>query len=102
MGSHAGIKPNDVLDMTMEELQAFLDGFNNRLMDQHVQAINSGYWAGYYTNSGRKAKAPATHIKKLMQAGTKKKRKTAGDEGMEQQVARFEALERKRLNMPSK
>lgn len=86
--------------MSMEEYQAYLEGFNLRLLDRHAQAINIGFWAAYYTNGGKKAKSPAKQIAELKGKVGKaagKKRGTAGDEGMTEEIAKFEALERKRL-----
>lgn len=54
IGGQCGLKPNEVLDMSLDMFQAYVAGYSDRLFDQQVLAVQAGYWAGYYS----KAKHP--------------------------------------------
>ena len=54
IGGQCGLKPNEVLDMSLDMFQAYVTGYSDRLFDQQVLAVQAGYWAGYYS----KAKHP--------------------------------------------
>lgn len=37
--------------MSMDVFQAYVQGYADRLFDQQTIAVQTGYWAAYYTNS---------------------------------------------------
>lgn len=49
----------------MWEYNAFIGAYEERRKTDAVNAIMTGYYAAYYTNSGKKAKSPDELIKKL-------------------------------------
>ena len=51
IGYQIGLKPNDVLDMSMPMFKACVAGYEDRLFDLQLLSVHSGYWSGYYTNS---------------------------------------------------
>ena len=45
------MKPDEVLDMSLDVLGAVFRGYADRLHDQQILAVQSGYWSGYWSNS---------------------------------------------------
>ena len=37
--------------MDLGMLNAYLRGYGDRLLDQQTMSVQTGYWAGYYSNS---------------------------------------------------
>ena len=37
--------------MSLDVFEAFVSGYSDRLLDSQLLAVQSGYWAAYYTNS---------------------------------------------------
>lgn len=52
--------PNDILDMSLDVVQAVIKGYGDRLLDQQIVALQSGYWSAYY--SGAKHPKPVHKI----------------------------------------
>ena len=67
-----GLFPNDVLDLNMGQYQAALEGYSLRQIDDHILAIHTGYWVGYYNNAKR-PKSPSVMAKKLRKSSDNKK-----------------------------
>lgn len=57
LGFRIGLLPEQALDMSLDQFNACVDGYSNRLLDQQKLAAQQGYWAGYYSR--------ATHPKPL-------------------------------------
>ena len=51
VGSQCGLKPDEVLDMSFDVVQAYIRGYSDRLLDQQILAVTAGYWSGYYSNA---------------------------------------------------
>lgn len=51
MGGQCGLKPEEVLDMSLDVFQAYVKGYGDRLFDQQIVALQSGYWSAYYANA---------------------------------------------------
>lgn len=45
-----------------------VEGYTERLLDQQIQGLFTGYWAGYYSNSGSRTKPVKTILEKLEKA----------------------------------
>lgn len=60
-----GLKPDEVLDMSLEVFQACTRGYSDRLFDQQLIAVQQGYWAGYY-NRSKKPKSLKQIFEKLV------------------------------------
>ena len=56
--------------MSMDIFKAYIQGYSDRLFDQQILSVQSGYWAAYYSN----AKHPKP-LKKLIDEMTRKKNK---------------------------
>lgn len=52
--------PNDVLDMSLDMVQAVISGYGDRMLDSQIIALQSGYWSAYY--SGAKHPKPVYKI----------------------------------------
>lgn len=52
--------PNDVLDMSLDMVQAVINGYGDRMLDNQIIALQSGYWSAYY--SGAKHPKPLHKI----------------------------------------
>ena len=37
--------------MSLEVLYAYIKGYSDRLLDQQIIAVTTGYWSGYYSNA---------------------------------------------------
>ena len=37
--------------MSLDVFQAYIQGYSDRLFDQQIMSVQSGYWAAYFTNS---------------------------------------------------
>ena len=57
--------------MSMDMFKAYIQGYSDRLFDQQILSVQSGYWAAYYSN----AKHPKP-LKTLIAEMTRKKNKT--------------------------
>ena len=82
--------------MTLAEYMAYLEGARNQQMHREIQAINTGYWSGYYINAGKKAKPPAVHIQKMMKKTKQSEQRRVEIEDMNSEIAKFEKREQKR------
>ena len=65
-----GLTKDQVLDSSLEEFQAYVEGYSERLIDQQRIAVFTGFWAGYYNNTNH-AKPVGTVMASL---GKKKKK----------------------------
>ena len=69
-----GLKPNEVLDMSLDMFQACTQGYSDRLLDNQILGVQQGYWAGYYSRA-KKPKALGTIINKLLKTHNAEKSK---------------------------
>lgn len=78
LGSQAGLKPDEVLDLSLPVYQAVVDGYSARLTDLKVCAVLSGYYSGYY-NRAKRPKDVSKIIDSLLkeQSPSKKKEKVS-------------------------
>lgn len=56
--------PNDVLDMSLDMVQAVVNGYGDRMIDNQIIALQSGYWSAYY--SGAKHPKPVHKVAETM------------------------------------
>ncbi len=57
-----GLKPDEVLDMSLDVFRACSKGYQDRVFDQQLLGVQTGYWAGYY----QRAKKP-TPLKSIIE-----------------------------------
>ena len=43
--------PNDVLDMSLDMVQAVINGYGDRMLDNQIIALQAGYWSAYYSGA---------------------------------------------------
>ena len=60
-----GLKPDEVLDMSLDVFKACTKGYTDRLFDLQLLGVQQGYWAGYY-NRAKKPKSVKSILQKLM------------------------------------
>ena len=60
-----GLKPNEVLDMSLDMFKACSKGYTDYLFDLQLLSVQQGYWAGYYTKA-RKPKSLKSIIEKMV------------------------------------
>lgn len=70
-----------------------MNGYNQRLLDEHVVSIHTGYWSGYYANAKR-PKSPTVMAQKLRRASEKAQSNELGAKP-EVDVDAFQAKEKR-------
>lgn len=76
--------------MDLGVLRAVVQGYEDRLFDQQVIAVNAGFWAGYYTRS----KKPKP-LHSLIQSMLRKRNEVPQQHANEVDVEAFLARERR-------
>jgi hypothetical protein len=66
-GALIGLKPYEIWEIELWEYNMFIEGREIARKNDAAQAILTGYYAAYYNNNGKKAKAPDELIRKLFQ-----------------------------------
>lgn len=51
VAAQCGLKPDELLDMSLDTFNAVREGYADRLFDLQLLSIQSGFWSGYYGNS---------------------------------------------------
>ena len=46
-----GLKPSEVLDMSLDVFRACSRGYSAHMFDMQILGVQQGYWAGYYTRN---------------------------------------------------
>ncbi len=101
IGAQCGLKPNEVLDMSLDVFNAVIRGYSDHIFDLQVVAVHQGYWAGYYGRA-RKPKNLDTVLKKLLKAKSKDSRKNSQKKVTEVDVETFLKREQERLSKLNK
>ena len=99
IGSQCGLKPDEVLDMSLDVFRAVAKGYADRMFDLQLIAVHQGYWSGYY-NRAKKPKSLDSILRKMFKAKEKDENKSSGSEKKVEDVdvERFLAMERLRLS----
>ena len=63
--------PDDLLNLNLGQVQAVIDGYSERILDDTIQSVWTGYYASYFF--GKHPKKPTEIIEKLMQEFNKKR-----------------------------
>ena len=63
--------PDDVLNLNLGEVRGVIDGYSERILDDTIQSVWTGYYASYFF--GKHPKKPTEIIEKLMQEFHKKR-----------------------------
>jgi hypothetical protein len=51
VGAQIGLKPDEVLDTTLDVLKAMIQGYSDHIFDLQLVCTQAGYWAGYYSRA---------------------------------------------------
>lgn len=65
-----GLKPDEVLDMSLDIFRACARGYMDRMFDLQILGVHNGYWAGYYGRDKR-PKSVKSVIEKMARAHDK-------------------------------
>lgn len=60
--------------MSLDIFRACVQGYSDRLFDQQVQSVQSGYWAAYYSNT-KHPKPPKNLISEMVQQKLKSEKR---------------------------
>ena len=63
--------PDDLLNLNLGQVRAVIDGYSERILDDTIQSVWTGYYASYFF--GKHPKKPTEIIEKLMQEFYKKR-----------------------------
>lgn len=95
LGYSIGLLPEQILDMTLDVVEALVDGYSDRLIDLQSIAAQTGYWAGYYQSKRpKKIKDVVNSILKSKEYKHTKQQKTATTED---DVQKFQERELRRM-----
>ena len=61
--------PDDLLNLNLGQVQAVIDGYSERILDDTIQSVWTGYYASYFF--GKHPKKPTEIIEKLLQEKSK-------------------------------
>ena len=87
-----GLKPNELLDMSLDTLKACISGYSDRLLDMQILGVQQGYWAGYYSRA-KKPKSVKSIIRTLLQTKSEKQTKNYSVEKPDVNVDAFLNME---------
>ena len=62
--------PDDLLNLNLGQVQAVIDGYSERILDDTIQSVWTGYYASYFFR--KHPKKPTEIIQKLLQETSKK------------------------------
>ena len=91
-----GLKPSEVLDMSLDTFRACSRGYSARMFDMQILGVQQGYWAGYYSRT----KKPKS-VKSIVDKMVREKSRSAKPEKPDVDVEAFLKMEEqfnKRLN----
>ena len=98
IGAQCGLKPNEVLDMSLDMFKAVIQGYSDHIFDLQLVAVHQGYWSGYY-NRAKKPKSLGAMLKKMLKAKDKNDGRGYEQKRVEDvDVEKFLAMERLRLS----
>ena len=80
--------------MSLDTLNACIEGYQDRLFDNQLLAVHSGFWSGYYTNSKR-PKQLSTILDSLLRAKNKKFKKHSDEVDVDEFLRREAEFQRK-------
>lgn len=90
MGGRCGLKPEEILDMSLDVFKVYIKGYSEHIHDQEALMIQAGYWSGYYMGA-KHPKPPSTIIGMI----TKEGKDTSHNHSDEVDVEAFKEMERK-------
>ena len=80
--------------MSLDTLNACIEGYQDRLFDNQLLAVHNGFWSGYYTNSKR-PKQLSTILDSLLKAKNKKFKKHSDEVDVDEFLRREAEFQKK-------
>jgi len=69
LGAQAGLLPDALLNLNLGQVQAVINGYSDRIVDETCQCVWNGYYAAYFFS--KHPKKPTEIIKQLLQENSK-------------------------------
>lgn len=63
--------PDDLLNLNLGQVQAVIDGYSERIVDDTIQSVWTGYYAAYFFS--KHPKKPTEVIQKILKAKSQNK-----------------------------
>lgn len=89
------MNPNEVLDLNVGQVQAFVDGSEEARFYQRTLLVEQAYWTRVY--KGKKPKSPSDYIEVMRKEFDKAITGETSQHKQEVDVAAFQRLEQQRL-----
>ena len=86
-----GLKPNEVLDLNFDTFNAVVEGYTDRVFDQQLITVQTGYWSGYYSNS-KHPKSADSIMMKMIDSRRKSSKSNVSEIDVEEFLRREEAF----------
>ena len=91
-----GLKPSEVLDMSLDTFRACSRGYSARMFDMQILGVQQGYWAGYYSRT-KKPKSVKSIVDKMVREKSRPTKQEKPDVDVEA-FLKMEEQFNKRLN----
>ena len=91
-----GLKPSEVLDMSLDVFRACSRGYSARMFDMQILGVQQGYWAGYYSRT-KKPKSVKSIVDKMVREKSRSTKQEKPDVDVEA-FLKMEEQFNKRLN----
>ena len=91
-----GLKPSEVLDMSLDVFRACSRGYSARMFDTQILGVQQGYWAGYYSRT-KKPKSVKSIVDKMVREKSRSTKQEKPDVDVEA-FLKMEEQFNKRLN----
>lgn len=75
LGYNIGLKPDEVLDCTIDVFNAIVLGYNDYIVDQQALGAQIGYWSAYFQS--RKPKRLSKIVESILHSKYSKSQETA-------------------------
>lgn len=82
-----------MLDMSMDTFQAYVLGVSDALFDRQLIAVQTGYWAGYYSSGSKHLKSVKKVTEELVKEHQSKDKKKDATPKPDVDVEAFKAKE---------
>lgn len=87
-----GLKPDEVLDMSLDVLNAYIQGYSDHMFDLQILGVQQGYYAGYYSRA-KKPQSIKSVVKKLVDSRSRRKKKSTSVEKPSVDIEAFQAMD---------
>ena len=91
-----GLKPSEVLDMSLDVFRACSRGYSAHMFDMQILGVQQGYWAGYYSRT-KKPKSVKSIVDKMVREKSRSTKQEKPDVDVEA-FLKMEEQFNKRLN----